>query len=335
MNIKDIRLTSTEIGGLWTTYMQDSVASCFLRYFQHHNKDEEILPIVEEALKVSEGHLKHIENIFTDEQIPIPNGFSEQDYDLTTPPIFYDLFGLSFVYGMSRIGMPTYGNIISTVAREDILLFFNDCMISSKDLYNKAVKLMLSKGIYDRPPKIPYPKEVSFISDKAYLGSFLGSDRPLNVIELTELFFRIEQNYFGSILLTGFLQIVKDEEIKKHLQKGKKLAEKQINISNEILHKDGMQGNIPVSLEVTDSTESPFSDKLILYFINLLNSSGINYMGHALSTSMRKDLGSKYIRLLPEILTYSEEGLELLIERKWFEQPPQSIDRQKLIDAEK
>lgn len=185
------------------------------------------------------------------------------------------------------------------------------------------------------PPKIPYPKEVSFASDKSYLGNFFGSKRPLNVVELTELFFQIEQNYFGTILLTGFLQVVKDKEIKQYFKTGKKLAEKQINISIEILRKDGMQGNVPVSLEVTDSTTAPFSDKLMLYIINSLNSSGINYLGHALSTTMRKDLGTKYFRLLPEILTYAEEGLELLIERNWFEQPPQSLDREKLIKQEK
>ncbi|WP_054859996.1 DUF3231 family protein [Gracilibacillus sp. JCM 18860] len=335
MRNNNIRLTSTEIGGMWTTYMQDSMAVCFFKYFQHHTEDNEILTIVEDALVTSQNHLKQIEKIFNEENLPIPNAFTENDYHLSTPPLFYDLFSLSFVYGLSRLAMPTYGNIVSTVARKDIVEFFSNCMITSKDLYNKTLKLMLSKGIYDRPPKIPYPKEVSFASDKSYLGNFFGSKRPLNVVELTELFFQIEQNYFGTILLTGFLQVVKDKEIKQYFKTGKKLAEKQINISIEILRKDGMQGNVPVSLEVTDSTTAPFSDKLMLYIINSLNSSGINYLGHALSTTMRKDLGTKYFRLLPEILTYAEEGLELLIERNWFEQPPQSLDREKLIKQEK
>ncbi|RSK26310.1 DUF3231 family protein [Bacillus sp. HMF5848] len=335
MDTQNIRLTSTEIGGLWTTYIQDSATICFLQYFKHHTKDKEILSIVKDTLSVSQRHIDRINQIFEKEQFPVPNAFSEKDYSLSTPPLFYDLFALSFIYGLSRISMPTYGNITSTVARLDIVNFFSECIVDSKNLYQKALNLMLSKGIYDRPPKISYPKEVAFVSDKAYVGHIIGSKRPLNVLELTELFFQIEQNYFGSILLTAFLQTVKDEKIKKYFKKGKKLTEKIISLSNEILLDDGFHGNIPVSMEITDSTDAPFSDKLMLYIINSLNSSGINYLGHAISRSSRKDLSSRYIRLLPDLLTYSEDGLDLLIERSWLEQPPQSIDRNKLIDQEK
>ncbi|WP_226665230.1 DUF3231 family protein [Metabacillus litoralis] len=335
MEHDNIRLTSTEIGGLWTTYIQDKMAVCFLSYFQTYTKDEEISPLITTSLHISQQHIKQIEKIFTEENFPIPKAFTEKDCNLSAPPLFYELFSLSFVYGMSRIGMPTYSNIISTIAREDIVEFFSECLNSSKELYIKALTLMKAKGIYDRPPKIDYPKEVSFVSDNSYLGSFIGSKRPLNVMELTELFFQVETNYFGSMLLTAFLQTVKDEEIKSYFVSGKKLCEKQIIMCNEILQQNGMQGNIPVSMEVTDSTSAPFSDKLMLYLISSLNSVGVNYLGHALSTALRKDLGSKYIRLLPDLLSYAEKGVNLLIERSWFEQPPQSLDREELIKGEK
>ena len=107
MRNNNIRLTSTEIGGMWTTYMQDSMAVCFFKYFQHHTEDNEILTIVEEALVTSQNHLKQIEKIFNEENLPIPNAFTENDYHLSTPPLFYDLFSLSFVYGLSRLAMPT------------------------------------------------------------------------------------------------------------------------------------------------------------------------------------------------------------------------------------
>ncbi|WP_407271594.1 DUF3231 family protein [Radiobacillus sp. PE A8.2] len=245
------------------------------------------------------------------------------------------VFSLSFVYGMSKIGIATYGNITATVARQDIVAFFGQCIVDTKDLFQKAIDIMLSKGIYDHPPKIPYPNNVSYVTDQSYMAHLLGSKRPLNVMELTELFFHIERNYFGTMVTSAFLQVVKDEQIKKYMAEGKKLTEKQIQLCNDILHKDGMQGNIPVSMEITDSTQAPFSDKLMLFLLNSLNSTGIHYIGHAISVSTRKDLASKFVRLLPDVLTYGEDGLNLLIARGWFEQPPQGLDRKELINEEK
>jgi hypothetical protein len=59
--------------------------------------------------------------------------------------------------------------------------------------------------------------------------------------------------------------VTKDKEIKKFLLDGKDLAQKQIDIFNKVLKEAEHLGNIPVSIEVTDSTFSPFSDRLIMF----------------------------------------------------------------------
>ncbi|MEK1829459.1 DUF3231 family protein [Priestia megaterium] len=91
-----------------------------------------------------------------------------------------------------------------------------------------------------------------------------GKKRPLNAVELTEIFFNIERNYFSVLLCMGLLQVIKDKEIKNYIKDGMEISKKQINFFNDLLKKEELLGTVPVSMEVTTSTVSPFSDKLIV-----------------------------------------------------------------------
>jgi hypothetical protein len=82
-----------------------------------------------------------------------------------------------------------------------------------------------------------------------------------------------------------------------------------------------------VNSEVTDSTTSPFSDRLIMFLICTLNSEGLAYTGHALSTSARVDLSLGYSRFIPEILQFGKEGFSIMIDHAWLEQAPLAPDR--------
>jgi hypothetical protein len=99
---------------------------------------------------------------------------------------------------------------------------------------------------------------------------------------------------------------------------------------NDILSKEDLLGTIMMNTEVTTSTISPFSDRLILGLITMANSMAITYVGHAISTSSRIDLTAEYTRLLTEILRYGKEGMDLMIEREWMEEPPHAPDRKAL-----
>ncbi|MDQ0255875.1 hypothetical protein J2S74_003259 [Evansella vedderi] len=329
---KNVKLSSTEIAALWTVYMQDSAFRCFLKHFLNTVQDEEIKPILQLSLDETESHLEKISNIFKEENFPIPSGFSDDDIDLTAPSLFNDSFALSFVYSNAAIGLMGYGKLTATIARKDVLEFFSNCLMGVNNLYKKSVNLMLSKGIYDRPPTIPYPNKVDFIDDKSFLTGWLGKRRPINVIELTELFFNIERNFFGVVVLTGFSQVVEDKEIREYFIKGKDFAEKQAAILNEILKEEDLLGTTPVGMEVTDSTTAPFSDKLMLYMVTSLNSTAIGFMGFGLGTSMRRDLGAHYARIMMEIMKFSEDGANLMINRNWLEQPPQAPNRDSLVN---
>ncbi|WP_066065677.1 DUF3231 family protein [Neobacillus soli] len=324
-----IRLTSSEIGGLWATYLQESMAVCLLTYFLHHNQDEEIKKILQQAYEISEGHVQKIAAIFKDEGIPLPIGFSEKDLDLAAPPLFYDPFGLSFVYSMSRMGMINTSFITVNIARKDVLDFFVTMVQQTSILYQESTLLLLSKGIYDRAPMIPYPKEEEYIEKLSYLSGF-GKKRPINVAEITELFFNTERNYFSILLCMGLMQVVKDKEIHNYIEEGKKISEKQIRTFNDILMREELLGNISTTLEVTDSTVSPFSDRLVVMLFHSLNTIDITLIGHALSLSMRTDLAAYYQKYIVDILVYSAKGFDLLVDRGWAQLPPHAPDRRDL-----
>ncbi|KKI92116.1 sugar isomerase [Bacillus sp. SA1-12] len=327
MENPNIKLSSTEIASLWSTYIYDSASICFFKHFLQHLKDEEIIPIVNEALNFSETHMKKIENIFKEEKFPIPQGFSDIDINYSAPALFDDLYALSFVYGMSRIGLLNYGILTSNVARDDVLELFSQILNSMNGLYKKSVRCMLSKGIYDRPPKIPYPHKVEFVEKQSFLTGWFGQRRPINSMELTEVFFNIERNYFGILLLYGLIQVVDDKVIKQYLERGKDLANKQIYYLNNLLKEEDLFGTVPVEMEVTDSKVSPFSEKLIMFLVTTLNATSFTYFGHALSVSMRRDLTANYSKLLTEVMTYAEDGFNIMIDRGWMEKPPGAFQR--------
>lgn len=329
----NIELTCTEIGGLWGVFIQESMSTCFLKYFLHHLQDEEIKPLAKEALQISLERLEKIKNFFLAENFPLPAGFSDSDVNLSAPQLFHDAFALSYIYMMNRLGMINFSYTASNNVRLDVLDFFSECIHTSTEMFGKAVKMMLSKGIYDRPPKMNYPKEIEFVQKESFISGIIGSKRPLNAIELSEIFFNIERNYFSVLIMLGFAQVIKDKKLKNHIIKGKAISEKQISFFNNLLVEEDLLGTVTVSMEVTDSTVSPFSDKLILSMINILNSVDISLISHALSLSMRTDLSAKYSKIIAEVMMYAKDTNDIVIDKKWLEQPPLVTNRKKLINT--
>ncbi|UOE95179.1 DUF3231 family protein [Alkalihalobacillus sp. LMS39] len=322
MTQHNARLSSAEIAVLWETYMLDSISICFMQHLKQHLKNAEIKPLLIKALNLSKLHIQEIEQIFKKEQFPIPHAFSEKDVDLTAPKLFHDEFSLSFIYAMNRMALINYSFITTSVAREDISKFVTSCLKESADLFNESRDLMLEKGIYDRPPMINYPSKVEFIESDSFISGYISKNRKLNSTEMKEIFLNIERNYFGSLLCKAILQVVKDKEIKKYIENGKDISDKQIKFFNELLVKEDLLGTVPTALLVTNSTTSPFSERLLMQLFASLNRIDITLIGHALSLSMRSDIQLYLSKLIPEILKYSKDGFDIAVKRKWIEQNP-------------
>lgn len=328
MDENKIKLTSSEIGTLWTIYTENTALKCFYKQFLQHIEDEEIKTIIKEVLMLMETHIDIVKNIFVEEQIPIPQAFSDKDIDLSAPALYTDIFALSFLYRSGQVIVPYYANAITKISRTDIVDFIENCLFNETKLYKKSLNLMQTKGIYDRPPKMEYPESIEFVHhNPSLINTWLGDRRPLNSLEIGELYSEIVKNSIGIIFLMGFIQVTKDKEMKEYFLKGKKLAEKQIEVYLKFLKENENFMGFPTTLEVTNSTISPFSERLMLFIVGSTNQVGISTLGYALSITMRKDISTQYALTMAEIMNYGHDGLKLLIERGWMERPPQPIDR--------
>jgi len=330
---KNVKLSTSEIADLWTTYMNDSMAICMFKQFLQHCKDEEIKEIVSFALSLSEKHISEITAIFQDDKVAIPHGFNLQDdVNLTAPRLYSDTFYLFYVHNMAKIGGNAFTLALANSARKDIRSFFTKWTITSAELFNNSAEVMLSKGLFLRPPQIEAPTKVDYIKKQSFLTGWLGERRPLTSIEIMNLFFNIERNQLGKSLITGFSQVAEKEEVVRFFIRGQEIATKQTEIFGSILSEDELPAPMTWDTLPTSSTARTFSDKLMMFHVAALTGASVSHYGTSLGTSPRRDIGLHYHRLLHEVLFYAEDGANIMIDHGWMEQPPQSVNRRALAN---
>lgn len=332
----NIRLTSSELSQLWTTYMNNSMSFCVLKYFKATTQDEEIRSILDFSLNTAETLLQKVKDIYIKEGHPIPVAFNEsEDVNVNAPALYSDVFILNFVHAMSRYGMTAYSSAYSSASRTDVFELFSKAMELVMELYKKTLNLLLEKGLYFRAASIPIPEKVDFVQKKSYLTGWFGERRPLNAAEIMNLYNDIQRNGIGKALLLGFGQTAGLEKVRNYMVKGSQIASKVVEILTHILSEENITESPTWDSEVLNSTTPPFSDKLMTFQVSLLISASAGYYGTALGTCGRRDIGAKYSRLLMEALQYAEDGANILIEQGWMEQPPQSIDNIEIAKTKK
>jgi hypothetical protein len=327
----NLRLTSSEIAQLWSGYMGDSMSRCILSYFKHLVEDEEIRQVVEYALHLSEQHLQRIATIFENEQFPIPHGFTEKDVNVGARRLFSDTFMLVYLQNVAKQGLALYSMALTVSARTDVRAYFTECVATAAELYNRVAGTLLSKGLYIRSPYIPTPESAEYVQKQSFLNGFFGDKRPLNALEISHFYSDIQTNALGKALITGFAQAAQSVEIKLYFLRGKEVAQKQLEVFSSFLRDEDLPAPMTWDSDVLDSTEPPFSDKLMLFHITGLNTAGVLNYGAAISVSMRRDVIAAYTRLMAEILTYAEDGAKLLIDNGWMEKTPGTVDREALV----
>ncbi|MCB2288547.1 DUF3231 family protein [Clostridium sp. CS001] len=327
---KNIPLVSSEISGLWNSYMSDSLAIRVLSYFLNNVEDNETRELIQYTINLSIQHSAVITDLFNKEGLPIPDGFTDNDVNVNAPRLFTDSFHLAYLTIMARLGMCNYTSILNQTARKDVRDYFSKCINDCVELYNKSTDLRLSKGVFVRAPQIEVSKEVEYIKSDKFLLDFFGEKRPLLAREITRMFELIFTNTMAVALTTAFAQVSKDKKISNCLFKGKDLSSKILGELTKTFLDEGIPASSTSESYVTDSTESPFSEKLMLIYVLIMTTSSISNMGMAISESSRGDLITKYIKYGEEIMNYAKQCSDILIDNKWLEQPPQVIKHEDL-----
>ena len=326
----NLRLVSTEVGCLWTQYMNDSMAICVLQYFLNKVKDQEIRPEIEFAFDISQKHIESITQIFNNEGIPIPIGFSDSDVNIDAPPLYVDTLYLRYLSHMAKIALSSYSLSSAIAVRPDVRKFYSACTKSALELNERVIQLQLSKGIFIRAPYIPVPKEVEFVQSPSFAGSIFGENRPLNALSLMSIFPNIQNSAMSRALLIGFSQVAQSGDVRDFLIRGQDMAKKHITVLSTLLKDSDLPVPGTWESEVTDSTIAPFSDKLMMQHVVAIVGVGVANFAVGMSAETRIDVAATYTRIMAEIASYGEDGMHLMIKNGWLEQPPQAADRKEL-----
>lgn len=332
----NIRLTSSELASLWTAYMNNSLSYCVLKYFKEKTQDTEISSVLELAIEITETMLQDITVIYEKENHAIPVGFSEsEDLNLNAPALYSDTFHLKFVHNMARHGMTSYGASFAGCARSDVKELNSKAIDLTRKLYNESLNVLLEKGLYNRAASIPIPEKVEFIEKQGYLTGWFGERRPMNVIEIMHFYNNMERNAVGKALLLGFGQTAGLQEVRNYMVRGANIANKVVEFMAHILSEENLSESPTMDSDVLKSTTPPFSDKLMMFQVSMLSGMSLGYYGVALGTVQRRDLGSKFMRILMEAVQYAEDGANILIEHNWMEKPPSSINNIEIAKTKK
>ncbi|MBM6616251.1 DUF3231 family protein [Bacillus suaedaesalsae] len=324
---KSVTLSTSEMSFLWQNYIGDTLIICMFKHFLQHIDDPDIENLIKQGLALAERHTQQAKELFESVEFPIPKGFGPQDVYLNGPRLFSDKFYTYYLQQALRGAMANYTLAFSMSHREDVRSYFMHALHEDTELFNKTTNLMLEKGLAQRPPQVPIPKQVDFVSNKEFLVEWFGQERPLSSIEITNIYMNIETNLLGSALMTAFSQTAEEKKLKNYFKDGLQIATSHLETFTKILAKDSLSFPPTWNPEVTDAAKPAFSDKLMLFHGGLATAAGVGNYGLSMSASQRLDLGALYGKLSAQIGRFAEKGAKLTIEHGWLEQPPMSIDR--------
>ena len=327
MNKENIKLTSSEIGTLWQEYVFGTSTHIVNKYMLSIIEDKKIKALFEEAIKDFAKQKKQITAFLENDGFPVPIGFTEADLNKDAKRLFSDQFCLHYLYIMTIHGLLGHTTSLGISARKDLRHFYDSAYNDGTTMYHKTVELLQEKGIFQRDPYFYPESNPEFISGKQFLDGSLGPKRPLAATEMVSISLNIKKKIMQKSLSIGFSQVTQSKEVREFLESVQNDSDNQIQSLGKILHADNLP--IPTSMEseITNSQESPFSDKLMLFHVGTLMQLAQSFHGTGLATAMRYDLAMSYEKIILKNMKFEKEWFNLMIKYKWLEQPPLAPNR--------
>ncbi|MDP4087470.1 MAG: DUF3231 family protein [Bacillota bacterium] len=330
MDKDKLKLTSSEIGTLWGEYVNGTMTDVVNRYMFSIIEDESIKNIFDDAIKTFEKQKNQIIAFMENEGFPVPIGFSESDLNKGAERLFTDIFCLNYLHIMTLHGLLGHTTALGVSVRKDLRDFYDSCDNDAKRMYHQTIELLLEKGNFQRDPLFYPIKNPEYISSQDFTDGFFGKGRRLAATEVISISFNLKKSIMAKTLSIAFSQVAQTKEVRKFLTDSEKIANQQIKDFAKIMQDD----NLPVpkswETEVTISTDSPFSDKLMLYHIGFLFQAAQNYHGVGLAAAMRTDLVTTYEGIILKNLLVTKKWFNLMVQNKWLEQPPLAPNREEI-----
>ncbi|WP_419888388.1 DUF3231 family protein [Neobacillus niacini] len=330
-------LNVSEIGSLWQTYQEKTLIMRFLEYFIEKADDPQARNILGGLWQELDYYLKEMENLFSEQGMAIPVGFTSNDVDLEAPKLYDNGFDIMFLRILKEVSMGLYTLGMNMTYNKKVMVIYEGLTSVTQKIYKLSTSYLLEKGILSLPPKVSMSKRTEFIKSKKYMEGFklIGDKRTLTTLEVGIIHHNLEVNNIGMQLITGFAQCAQNKDVKQYFTKGINLAKKQIKAMEELLLEGDIQLSATSGATVTTSTVPPFSDKLMMHCIYILNGFGLIGSGTGGFFSLRNDLAMKTLLLAKDVYFFAQEGIEIKIKNGWFEEPPQMENRSQIIQRGK
>ncbi|MEH7505052.1 DUF3231 family protein [Neobacillus drentensis] len=325
-----LKLTSSEIGTLWGEYINGTMTDIVNRYMLSIIEDEQIKAIFEDAIITFAKQKQQIVTFIENEGFPVPIGFTESDLFKGKSRLFTDIFCLNYLHVMTLHGLLGHTTAFGVSVRKDLRDLYDSFDNDAKRMYHQTIELLLEKGSFQRDPLFYPSKSPEFISSQDFTDGFFGKGRRLAATEIISISFNLKKSIMAKTLSIAFSQVAQTKEVRKFLSDSVKTADGQIKTISKIMQSD----NLPVpkswETEVTTSTDSPFSDKLMLYHIGFLFQTAQAYHGAGLAAAMRTDLVTAYEGTILKNLIVTKKWFNIMVLNKWLEQPPLAPNREEI-----
>jgi hypothetical protein len=102
---------------------------------------------------------------------------------------------------------------------------------------------------------------------------------------------------------------------------------KHLDVFQKVLSKNGLPKLPTWETEILNTTESPFSERVMLYKHAALTAQASARYGATLSSTTRIDIGTHFMRLMVETMKYGKDIAELMIKNKFLDQLPMAKSR--------
>jgi hypothetical protein len=322
---KKPKMSSTELGSLWMTYQKKTLILRIFEYFIEKSDDKKAKNLMSGLYKELHPNVVELKTMLQNEGAAVPIGFTHEDVNLDAPKLYENGFDIMFCRILKQISMGLYTLHVAMSYRKDIITLYREITKISQKYYDHFTQYLVEEKFLPLPTYVNMPKSVDYITDTNYMkgSNLFGHRRALNVIEFGYLYQSVVTNMTGMQLLTGFAQCAKNEEVKKYLIKGKELAKEIMKDTGETLLQNDIQPPVTSGGTVTNSTEAPFSEKLMMFCTYLLCNFGLGSNSFSAAFSLRNDLNVKTAVHAKDTVEYAREGVIIMISKGWLEEPPQ------------
>lgn len=321
--LKD-KMSSTELGSLWLTHQKKTMILRILEYFIEKSDDQKAKNLMFNLHEGLNSMVMELRSILEKEGAALPIGFTKEDVNLNAPKLYENGFDIMFCRVLKEMSTGMYVLHTTLSYREDIVTFYKRLTDLTQTYYNLFTQYLLENDFLPHPTYVTMPISGDYITDQKYIKgtNLFGHKRTLNTIEFGLLYHSIETNITGMKLMKGFAQCAKDEEVKKYFTKGQELSKEILKETMPILLQDNIQPPATSGGTLTSSTESPFSERLMMFCTYLLCGFSLGGQGFSAAFALRRDIMAKTVIFAKDVYEYAVEGATLMMSKGWFEEPP-------------